>query len=123
MFKRVNEIALIIIFIGWSFIGCSNNIVAKAENNKELKIGITVYKQEDKFISCMTNTIEEYVIKKENQTKSKITINIADAKGNSTLQNNQVDKFLSENYDIICVNIVDRTSASVIINKAKKYDI
>ena len=78
MFKRVNEIALIIIFIGWSFIGCSNNIVAKAENNKELKIGITVYKQEDKFISCMTNTIEEYVIKKENQTKSKITINIAE---------------------------------------------
>ena len=123
MFKRVNEIALIILLIGCVFIGCSNSIGAKAKNNNELKIGITVYKQEDKFISCMTNTIEEYVIKKENETKSKITINIADAKGNSTLQNNQVDKFLSENYDIICVNIVDRTSASVIINKAKKYDI
>ena len=65
-----------------------------------------LYKQEDKFISCMTNTIEEYVIKKENETKSKITINVADARGNSTLQNSQVDKFLSENYDIICVNIV-----------------
>ncbi|MDU5263308.1 MAG: substrate-binding domain-containing protein, partial [Clostridium celatum] len=123
MFKRVNEITLIILLIGCVFIGCSNSIGAKAKNNNELKIGITVYKQEDKFISCMTNTIEEYVIKKENETKSKITINVADARGNSTLQNSQVDKFLSENYDIICVNIVDRTSASVIINKAKKYDI
>ena len=123
MFKRVNEITLIIILIGCSFIGCSNNIGAKTEKSNELKIGITVYKQEDKFISCITNTIEEYVIKKENETKSKITINVTDAKGNSTLQNSQVDKFLSENYDIICVNIVDRTSASVIINKAKKYDI
>lgn len=123
MFKRVNEITLIIILIGCSFIGCSNNIGAKTEKRNELKIGITVYKQEDKFISCITNTIEEYVIKKENETKSKITINVTDAKGNSTLQNSQVDKFLSENYDIICVNIVDRTSASVIINKAKKYDV
>lgn len=123
MFKRVNEITLIIILIGCSFIGCSNNIGAKTEKDNELKIGITVYKQEDKFISCITNTIEEYVIKKENETKSKITINVTDAKGNSTLQNSQVDKFLSENYDIICVNIVDRTSASVIINKAKKYDV
>ena len=123
MFKRVNEITLIIILIGCSFIGCSNNIGAKTEKSNELKIGITVYKQEDKFISCITNTIEEYVIKKENETKSKITINVTDAKGNSTLQNSQVDKFLSENYDIICVNIVDRTSASVIINKAKKYDV
>jgi len=123
VFKRVNEITLIIILIGCSFIGCSNNIGAKTEKSNELKIGITVYKQEDKFISCITNTIEEYVIKKENETKSKITINVTDAKGNSTLQNSQVDKFLSENYDIICVNIVDRTSASVIINKAKKYDV
>lgn len=123
MFKRVNEITLIIILIGCSFIGCSNNIGVKTEKSNELKIGITVYKQEDKFISCITNTIEEYVIKKENETKSKITINVTDAKGNSTLQNSQVDKFLSENYDIICVNIVDRTSASVIINKAKKYDV
>ena len=58
MFKRVNEITLIILLIGCVFIGCSNSIGAKAKNNNELKIGITVYKQEDKFISCMTNTIE-----------------------------------------------------------------
>ena len=123
MIKRFNGVFIIIMIIGCNFIGCSESISAKIEKNNELKIGITVYKQEDKFISCMTNIIEEYVIKKENETGTKITVNICDAKGNSTLQNSQVDKFLSEDYDVICVNIVDRTAASVIINKAKKYDI
>ena len=46
-----------------------------------------------------------------------------DAKGNLTTQNNQVDKFISQDYDVICVNIVDRTAASTIINKAKDADI
>ena len=123
MIKKFNGVFIIIMIIGCNFIGCSESISAKIEKNNELKIGITVYKQEDKFISCMTNIIEEYVIKKENETGTKITVNISDAKGNSTLQNSQVDKFISEDYDIICVNIVDRTAASVIINKAKKYDI
>lgn len=123
MFKRFSELFLIIIFLGVNFSGCGEVKVVSKEKGEELKIGITVYKQEDKFISCMINAIEEYVIKKENQTKSKITINIVDAKGNATSQNNQVDKFLTQGYDIICVNIVDRTAASVIINKAKKYDI
>lgn len=123
MIKRFNGVFIIILIIVWNFMGCSESISVKNEKNNELKIGITVYKQEDKFISCMTNIIEEYVIKKENETGTKITVNICDAKGNSTLQNSQVDKFLSEDYDVICVNIVDRTAASVIINKAKKYDI
>ena len=122
MFKRVSRIILVIVVISVNLTECAYNIGTVSKNNDELKIGITVYKQEDKFISCMVNAIEEYVIKKENETKSKITVNIVDAKGNSTYQNNQVDKFLSEDYDIICVNIVDRTAASVIINKAKKYD-
>lgn len=123
MFKKLNQVFLIIIFLIVNFGGCGQVQIINKEKSDELKIGITVYKQEDKFISCMINAIEEYVIRKENETKSKITINIVDAKGNSTSQNSQVDKFLTQGYDIICVNIVDRTAASVIINKAKKYDI
>ena len=105
------------------FTGCELGELFHKEEDSELKIGIAVYKQEDKFISCMVKAIEEYVIKKENDTNSKITINIVDAKGNTTAQNNQVDKFLNQDYDIICVNIVDRTAASTIINKAKKHKL
>ena len=81
------------------------------------------YKQEDPFISFVAEAIEECAKEKEIKGNYKITVNIVDAKGNLTTQNNQVDKFISQDYDVICVNIVDRTAASTIINKAKGADI
>lgn len=86
---------------------------------KEIKIGVTLYKQEDTFIAEITKNIEEIAKEKESEGKYKITINVLDAKGNLNNQNNQVDKFIAQDYDVICVNLVDRTSASVIIDKAK----
>ena len=41
-----------------------------------------------------------------------------DPKGNQNTQNSQVDRFLSLEYDAICVNMVDRSAASYVINKA-----
>ena len=34
-----------------------------------------------------------------------------------------MDKFINQDYDVICVNLVDRTAASTIIDKAKSADI
>ena len=34
-----------------------------------------------------------------------------------------MDKFVSQDYDIICVNLVDRTAASMIIDKGKTANI
>ena len=110
---------LIIISIYNLFEGCSIN----SNETKEIKIGITLYKQEDPFISFVAEAIEECAKEKEIKGNYKITVNIVDAKGNLTTQNNQVDKFISQDYDVICVNIVDRTAASTIINKAKDADI
>lgn len=42
-----------------------------------------------------------------------------DAAGSQSTQNDQVDRFLDQGYDILCVNIVDRTAAAVIIDKAQ----
>lgn len=117
IFKRVSGLLVIFVFL-LNSVGCGMK-----KETEELKIGITIYKQEDKFISYIIKEIEEYAVKKENETGKKITVNIVDAKGNTTAQNNQVDKFLSQDYDVICVNIVDRTAAAMIINKAKKSDV
>lgn len=121
--KRLSGLLVFTLFIGFTLNGCLLNEIANKEKNKELKIGISVYKQEDKFITCLVNSLEEYVVKKENDTNTKITVNIVDAKGNTTTQNNQIDKFIIQEYDVICINIVDRTAAAMIINKAKKADI
>ncbi|MEI3347633.1 MAG: substrate-binding domain-containing protein [Dysosmobacter sp.] len=39
--------------------------------------------------------------------------------GQPDAQNEQVDRFLDQGCDVICVNIVDRTAAAVIVDKAR----
>lgn len=104
---------------------CSANVKSANYSNdiKEIKIGVTLYKQDDAFISEISKNIEDIAKEKENQGKYKIIVNVADAKGNLINQSNQVDKFVAQNYDVICVNMVDRTAASMIIDKAKSANI
>ncbi len=96
---------------------------AISNNVKEIKIGVTLYKQDDAFISMITKNLEDIAKEKESQGKYKIDVNIVDAKGSLINQSDQVDKFVSQKYDIICVNLVDRTAASTIIDKARAADI
>jgi len=112
-------ILLIMVSICTSLSACAVNTKKYTSGIKEIKVGMTLYKQEDVFVSSITKNIEEIAKEKESEGKYKITINILDAKGNLNNQNNQVDKFIAQDYDIICVNLVDRTAASVIIDKAK----
>ena len=120
--KRLSSV-LIIMSIFASLSACTTNANAIKYSNevKEIKIGVTLYKEDDAFISTIAQNIEE--IAKEKAGKYKITINVLDAKGSLSNQSNQVDKFVAQNYDVICVNMVDRTAASMIIDKAKAADI
>ena len=38
-------------------------------------------------------------------------------------QNDQMDKFIDDGFDIACINLVDRTDASTIVEKAKSSDV
>ena len=89
----------------------------------QIKIGMTLYKQDDTFIATVRDHFVEAAKAREAADNVKISVNIMDAKGNQGIQNDQVDKFLSQGYDVICVNEVDRTAASVIIDKAMAADI
>ena len=109
------------IFASLSACTANANAIKYSNEVKEIKIGVTLYKEDDTFISTITKNIEE--IAKEKEGKYKITINVLDAKGSLSNQSNQVDKFVAQNYDVICVNMVDRTAASMIIDKAKSANI
>lgn len=109
-------------FIGsMLLIGCS-----KAKNEEmvsEVKIGISVYNQDDAFISSTIKRLETCAKKKEADTNCKITLNTVDGKSSQTMQNDQVDKFIKQGYDVLCVNLVDRTAAATIIDKAKAANV
>ena len=50
-------------------------------------------------------------------------MDISNAGGNQLTQNYQVENYIQEDYDIICINLVDRTDASTAIDMAMNADI
>ena len=84
-----------------------------------LRIGVTLYSQDDTFISAMAQDLEGLVREAESETGKKITLFIADGKSSQSTQMDQVDRFLARGCDILFVNMVDRTGAAVIVDKAE----
>jgi len=98
----------------------SNNSSGKVET---VKIGVTVYRKDDTFVTSLCAYLEKVSKEKETETGKKIVINIVDGQSSQALQNDQVDSFISQNYNVICVNMVDRTAAAVIVDKVKAANI
>ena len=88
------------------------------EEDDSLRIGVTLYDQDDTFISSMSQNLEQLVQEEESRIGQKITLFISDSRHNQTTQMDQVDRFLARGCDVLCVNMVDRTGAAVIVDKA-----
>lgn len=88
-----------------------------------IKIGVAVYRKDDTFVSSLCSYLEQIAKNKEIASGKKIVVNIVDGQSSQALQTDQVDSFISQNYNVICVNMVDRTAAAVIVDKAKAADI
>ena len=92
-------------------------------DKKNIRIGVSLYRFNDTFISSIKKEMENYVKYYEKGNGIKLNLEIVDADGSQFTQNKQVDRFISLNYDVICINPVERADASVIIDKALAADI
>lgn len=88
-----------------------------------IKVGITMYSEFDPFTEDIRHNIEENLIKHQEESGVEITTTVVSASKDQLLQNDQVQDFIEKGYDVICVNLVDRTDASTIIEAAKAADI
>ena len=52
-----------------------------------------------------------------------IILEVLNASSNQVTQNDQIDYFIERECDIVCVNLVDRTDASTIIERGKSADL
>ncbi len=85
-----------------------------------VKIGVSLYKGDDTFISNMMASFRETAAQFETETGAKINLNMSDAQESQNTQNQQIERYISLGYDVLCVNLVDRTDAAHIIDKAKE---
>lgn len=102
--------------------GCTSGAKEDGEL-KDIKIGITVYNQYDTFVSEMMDEVTAYIDVMEEKYEISITLEVLNASSNQVTQNDQMDYFIERECDIVCVNLVDRTDASTIIERGKSADI
>lgn len=102
--------------------GCSR-AQKKPRDDANLKIAVLTYQSQDTFINSLTSKITAAMRLREEQYQGKISLNIMSSNGDQNLQNNQVERLLQQDYDVLCINIVDRTTASVIIQKCKRRGV
>ncbi|ERT69902.1 hypothetical protein HMPREF0202_00104 [Cetobacterium somerae ATCC BAA-474] len=82
------------------------------------KIGVTVYRYDDNFMSTVRQRIEEVA---KNDKNVEILMN--DSQNDQSKQNDQVDVLIAKGVDALAINLVDPAAASTIIQKAKAEDI
>jgi methyl-galactoside transport system substrate-binding protein len=88
-----------------------------------MKIGVSIYNQYDTFISSLVSNLTEDAKRKEQEVGTTITLDIMYAGGSQVTQNYQVEDFIEQDYDILCINLVDRTDASIVIDMAMNANI
>lgn len=114
--RRCYGIWLAAVLLCLALTGCSDH--EKNQEKTSMRIGVSLYRGDDTFINNLRMVLEESAKEYERETGIKVTLDIQDAKGSQNTQNNQVERFISLGCDVLCINPVDRTDASVMIDRA-----
>lgn len=94
----------------------------ESKEKKKLQIGVTIYDSYDTFLSGYMTAFEKEISKKRAEGVE-IGLFRYNAAGSQALQNEQVEEMLEKDCDVLCVNLVDRTAPSEIIDMAKKKNV
>ena len=91
---------------------------ATAAQAADTRIGVTIYKYDDNFMSLMRKEIN-----KEAKALNDVELLMNDSQNAQSIQNDQVDVLLSKGVKALAINLVDPAAAPTIIGKAKPDNI
>lgn len=107
-------------------IGCTNikeKEIEESINDEQIRIGVLIYRFDDPFITSVKKTIEKQAEELNSNCAKEIILDIVDGKNQQELQKDQIHKFINEKYDVLAINLVDRSIAATVIDEAKQADI
>ena len=108
------------LFLLFHLSACGNAGEKKAK--KKIKIGVTLYDSYDTFLTGYMRAFDKEVAEKRAEGYE-VNVLQYNAAGSQAMQNEQVEEMLQNSCDVLCVNLVDRTAPSEIIDMAKKKDV
>jgi methyl-galactoside transport system substrate-binding protein len=91
-------------------------LVACSKKSSKPKIGVTIYKFDDTFMSYVRNKIES-------SAKDKVELSVQDSQYDQPKQNDQIDQFLTQSATTLAINLVDPPAVSVVIDKARGKNV
>lgn len=120
--KKLLALILAVMMV-FSIAACSKPAPAEAPaaggeqpKSETPKVGVTIYKFDDNFMSFVRRAIE-----KSAEGKAELVLN--DSQNNQSTQNEQVDMMISKGVKALAINLVDPQAAPTIVTKAKAAGI
>lgn len=95
--------------------GCGQ---ADSDNSQNVYVGVTYYDQSDIFLNELLDCFKKEIQDLESEEK-KISVTIQGAGGSQRTQDDQVKELIDGGCNVLCVNLVDRTDPSEIIDLAR----
>ena len=89
-----------------------------AAHAADTKIGVTVYKYDDNFMSEVRKAID-----KDAKASPDVQLLMNDSQNSQSTQNDQVDVMLAKGVKALAINLVDPAAAPVVIEKARAAGI
>ncbi|MCR4833828.1 MAG: galactose ABC transporter substrate-binding protein [Butyrivibrio sp.] len=117
--KRTIIVVLVLSLMSALFSGCN---FSKDDTVTQIKIGVTLYDQYDTYLGQLMNSFNEFVTESR-KNGNDIIVSVYDASNSQTKQNDQVKEMIEAGCQVICVNLVDRTDPSIIIDMARKAEV
>ena len=115
--KKLIAIVLVLV-MALSLAACA----ASGSDVKTYKVGVAIYQYNDNFMTLYRQEIENY-FKTLETDKVKYEITMVDGKNDMAEQTNQIETFITQKMDVIICNLVQTSSAEVIIDKVVAADI
>ncbi|WP_439954450.1 substrate-binding domain-containing protein, partial [Escherichia coli] len=88
-----------------------------AAAHADTRIGVTIYKYDDNFMSVVRKAIE-----KDAKASPDVTLLMNDSQNDQSKQNDQIDVLLAKGVKALAINLVDPAAAPVVIDKARAND-
>lgn len=118
--RRAAAAAVIAFMTAILMTGCAGTHAQPQSNS--IRIGLTLYDQYDTFITELMEHFGAYVEKRKAEGAEIVAVT-RDAAGSQSSQNDQVKEFIESGCKVVCVNLVDRTAPTEIIDLARKNNV
>ena len=115
--KKLIAIVLVLV-MALSLAACASS----GSDVKTYKVVVAIYQYNDNFMTLYRQEIENY-FKTLETDKVKYEITMVDGKNDMAEQTNQIETFITQKMDVIICNLVQTSSAEVIIDKVVAADI